>query len=84
LNNGIIKFLNYQNISRCSFLIIAAPALILSGENDELVPSQNSAILKKLMPHAELHMFSACRHGSFIKAAAKCNQKIIQFIRANL
>jgi pimeloyl-ACP methyl ester carboxylesterase len=60
---------------------ISAPVLILSGDDDPLVPSENSRILKKLIPHAELHFFPGGRHVFFIEHAEEFNERVIRFLQ---
>jgi pimeloyl-ACP methyl ester carboxylesterase len=59
---------------------ISVPTLIMSGDADFLVPSENSRILKELMPGAKLIMFTDCRHCFFIEAADRFNRKVISFL----
>lgn len=58
------------------------PVLIMTGDDDPLVPSKNSFILKELLPQAELYLFSRRRHAFFIEEAEKFNRKTIQFIKS--
>jgi pimeloyl-ACP methyl ester carboxylesterase len=51
----------------------------MAGDDDPLVPPENSRILKELMPRAELYFFPACRHCFFIEQADLFNQKAIDF-----
>ncbi len=61
---------------------ISGPTLILSGDDDPLVPHQNSLILKELLPAAELRLFPGLRHCFFIEAAAEFNRQVIDWLRA--
>ncbi len=56
------------------------PVLLLTGDDDYLVPHQNTLILKELLPGAKLHIFRGLRHAFFIEAAAAFNRKVIEFI----
>jgi len=56
------------------------PVLLLTGDDDYLVPHQNTLILKELLPGAALHIFPGLRHAFFIEAAAAFNRKVIEFI----
>lgn len=56
------------------------PVLLMTGDDDYLVPHQNTLILKELLPGAELHIFSGLRHAFFIEQAAAFNRKVIEFI----
>jgi len=60
---------------------ITLPTLILAGDDDPLVPPENSQILKKLIPHAELILFPGKRHCFFIEEANQFNQKVILFLK---
>jgi pimeloyl-ACP methyl ester carboxylesterase len=61
---------------------ISVPTLIMAGDDDPLVPPENSRILKKLIPHAELHFFKGCRHCFFLEEAHFFNRKIISFLKS--
>lgn len=62
---------------------IMAPTLIMTGDDDPLVPPQNSHILKELIPSAELALFSACRHCFFMEAADEFNRRTISFFESH-
>jgi pimeloyl-ACP methyl ester carboxylesterase len=61
---------------------IAVPTLIMSGNDDPLVPPENSRILKELIPHAELYFYPGCRHCFFIEKGEQFNQKLITFLKS--
>jgi pimeloyl-ACP methyl ester carboxylesterase len=61
---------------------IKVPVLLTTGDDDPLVPHQNSLILKELLPDSELYILPNCHHAFFIEEAIKFNQKAIQFIRS--
>ncbi len=69
--------LNHDTVNRLDH--ISTPTLILAGDDDPLVPSENSRILKELMPWADLYFFPGCRHCFFIEKADLFNQKVIAF-----
>jgi pimeloyl-ACP methyl ester carboxylesterase len=62
---------------------IAVPTLIMTGDDDPLVPPDNSHILKELIPGADLSVFPGGRHCFFIENADQFNQKVIDFFKAN-
>ena len=62
--------------------LITAPTLVISGDDDPLVPPENSRILKEFLPHAELNFFPGCRHCFFIEAADQFNQKTVSFLKS--
>jgi len=59
--------------------LIPVPILIMAGEDDPLVPSENSRILKDLIPGAELYLFPGCRHCFFIESTEEFNQRAVAF-----
>ena len=62
---------------------LSLPTLIMTGDDDPLVPPQNSHILKKLIAGAELSVFAGGRHCFFIESADGFNQKTVDFLKAN-
>lgn len=61
---------------------MSLPVLIMAGDDDPLVPSVNSHILKELIPGSELYLYPGCRHCFFIEEAALFNQKVIEFFNS--
>jgi pimeloyl-ACP methyl ester carboxylesterase len=59
---------------------ISVPTLIMAGDDDPLVPSENSQILKELMPSAQLYFFPGGRHCFFMEEAGHFNRKVIAFL----
>ena len=72
--------LKHDTVNRLNH--VSVPILILSGDDDPLVPPDNSKILKQLMPWAELNFFPGCRHCFFIEEAAQFNRKVISFLKS--
>jgi pimeloyl-ACP methyl ester carboxylesterase len=62
---------------------LAAPTLIMTGDDDPLVPPQNSHILKDLIENADLVVFPGGRHCFFIEEADRFNKKAVDFTKAN-
>ncbi len=62
--------------------LIRAPVLIATGDDDPLVPPENSYILKELMPQARLEVFPKGRHIFFIEFAEEFNRMAIEFFQA--
>ncbi|MBW2673792.1 MAG: alpha/beta fold hydrolase [Deltaproteobacteria bacterium] len=58
---------------------INVPVLIAAGDDDPLVPSVNSTILKELIPGAELHLFPDRRHSFFIEETDTFNRMTVEF-----
>jgi pimeloyl-ACP methyl ester carboxylesterase len=59
--------------------LISVPTLIMTGDDDPLVPPENSRILKELMPGAELVLFPGCRHCFFMESAEEFNRRAVDF-----
>jgi pimeloyl-ACP methyl ester carboxylesterase len=72
--------LKHDTINRLNNITV--PTLIMSGDDDPLVPPENSRILKELIPHAELIFFPGKRHCFFIEEAAQFNQEVLGFFKS--
>jgi pimeloyl-ACP methyl ester carboxylesterase len=72
--------LMHDTVDRVS--VISTPTLIMTGDDDLLVPSANSLILKELMPEADLEFFVGCRHCFFMEESEKFNRSVIRFLQA--
>lgn len=55
--------------------------LIMTGDDDPLVPPENSFNLKELLPHAQLSVFPKGRHCFFIEFADRFNKEVISFFK---
>ena len=62
---------------------ISVPTLIMTGDDDPLVPPENSHVLKELIPHAELFILPGGHHCVIVEKADQFNQKVIDFFKAN-
>jgi len=60
---------------------ISIPTLIMTGDDDPLVPPQNSYVLQKLIPGADLSVFPGGRHCFFIEHAEQFNEKVVEFLK---
>jgi pimeloyl-ACP methyl ester carboxylesterase len=60
---------------------IQQPVLIMTGDDDPLVPPQNSTILKELLPGARLSIFPKGRHCFFMEFADRFNREVIDFFK---
>ena len=69
--------LNHDTVSRIKN--IAQPILIMTGDDDPLVPPENSYILKELLPKAKLSVYPKGRHCFFMEFFNRFNQEIISF-----
>jgi pimeloyl-ACP methyl ester carboxylesterase len=70
--------MNHDTCSRLSGL--TTPTLILTGADDELVPAQNSSVMKDLIPGARLIKIEKGRHCFFIEMADQFNEAVLSFL----
>ena len=59
------------------------PVLIMTGDEDPLVPSANSQILKELIAGSELIYYPGCRHCFFIEEDDLFNQRVAEFFHSS-
>ena len=62
---------------------IKAPTLVLSGDADAIVPSQNSRNLAAKIPGATLRLVEGGSHLFFIEQPDEFNQTVIEFLSQN-
>jgi pimeloyl-ACP methyl ester carboxylesterase len=72
--------LKHDTVDRVSQ--ISSPTLIVTGDDDLLVPSENSMILKELIPEVDLEFFAGCRHCFFMEESEKFNSSVVRFLRS--
>lgn len=60
---------------------IAAPTLVIGGEDDPLVPVENSRFLADHIPQAELMLFPNARHSFNVELEEEANQAVLDFVR---
>jgi len=60
---------------------IKAPTLVIAGEADELIPSDNSPTLAQRIPGAELVTYPRARHGYLYEVAAEATAAVLDFLR---
>lgn len=58
---------------------IQAPALIMHGREDRILPYSNSTTLFELIPNAQLHLFGKCGHWTQIEHARRFNALLLDF-----
>lgn len=56
-----------------------APALIMHGREDRILPYSNSTTLFELIPNAQLHLFGKCGHWTQIEHARRFNALLLDF-----
>ncbi len=71
---------NHDTGDRLQF--IKAPTLILTGDDDPLVPPENSRILQRLIPGSRLELFPGARHCFFMEKSDEFNQKVIEYFHS--
>ena len=60
---------------------IKTPTLVISGDNDKLVPTKNSQLLASKIPNAELVILKGMGHGFMYEAFDETNRIILDFLR---
>jgi non-heme chloroperoxidase len=62
---------------------IDVPTLILHGDDDQIVPIANSALLSaKLIKNATLKVYKGAPHGMCTTHKGQCNQDLLEFIKS--
>jgi 2-hydroxymuconate-semialdehyde hydrolase len=61
---------------------ITAPALLVHGREDKVVPPETSSRLFELLPNADLHVFGRCGHWTMIERRDDFNALVIRFLLA--
>ena len=74
--------LDHDTVSRLHR--ISQPILIMAGDDDPLVPPENSHTLKGLLPEAKLSVFPKGRHCFFIEYFERFNQEVISFFNSSI
>jgi pimeloyl-ACP methyl ester carboxylesterase len=59
---------------------IAAPTLILHGDQDLLAPPDNAAVLAAHIPDARTHIFPGARHGYFDECRPSAGAVVTEFL----
>lgn len=60
---------------------IRCPTLVITGSDDKVVPADNSHILAKRIPGAELAFLPGAGHGYPVEKAAESNATVLEFLR---
>ncbi len=60
---------------------ITQPTLIMTGDDDPLVPPGNSRLLKEMIPQSRVEFFPAGRHCFFMEFAPLFNRQVIDFLK---
>jgi pimeloyl-ACP methyl ester carboxylesterase len=59
---------------------IGLPTLVIAGDNDRLIPVENSRILASRIPQAELMILKGAGHEFFIEDAEEVNRIVLDFL----
>src|SRR3546814_12100789 len=62
--------------------VIQAPALIVHGREDVIVPVDVAYRVSALLPHSELHVFGECGHWTQIEKKDRFVEVVIPFLTA--
>lgn len=73
---AIYQFDTYDRLPQ-----ITQPTLVLTGQEDLLIPPGNSAIIAERIPNARLVEFADASHLFFIESAAAVNQTLNEFLQ---
>jgi pimeloyl-ACP methyl ester carboxylesterase len=60
---------------------IRCPTLVITGDDDKVVPADNSRILAEGIPGAELAVLPGAGHGYLVEKAAESNAVVLEFLR---
>lgn len=61
---------------------IEAPALVLTGTDDKIVPADNSRILAEKLRQSRLVEFESAGHGFLVERAEETNQHVLDFLHS--
>jgi pimeloyl-ACP methyl ester carboxylesterase len=76
--NQLQAAINFNTESRVSEITV--PTLVITGDQDQLVPAENSRNLAVKIPNANLVMIEGAGHSVFIERAEEFNQAVIEFL----
>ena len=62
---------------------IQSPTLVISGNEDIIIPVQNSHNLAQRIPNARLEIVEGAGHAFFIERAGEFNQTVLEFLKGN-
>lgn len=60
---------------------IKAPTLVITGENDIIIPAANSRVLAERIPGAELVILPGVGHGYALEAQEEADRVVLGFLR---
>ena len=80
MRNLATLFWTPLNYEREDFLEIQAPTLVLVGENDEMVPPEESREMAEMIPGAEFAIIPGTTHTQVIVPGGECLSVVIDFL----
>ena len=63
---------------------IAAKTLIITGDQDIVVPTENSRNLAAAIPDARLEIIEGAGHMAFVEKAEEFNRTVAEFLKGNI
>jgi 3-oxoadipate enol-lactonase len=73
--NFLILFDSYDRLPQ-----IKAPTLVIAGDNDRLIPSENSRLLASRIPGAELAIIKNAGHGFITDSTEESSEILLDFL----
>ena len=58
---------------------IQAPALVLWGKQDRLLPVRQADTLKRLLPKVEVKLYDRCGHAPMVECAQNFNDDVLRY-----
>lgn len=58
------------------------PVLIVNGDHDAMVPTENSYVLEKMFPNSQLHIYPDAGHMSIFQNASDFAARTVKFLQA--
>lgn len=59
---------------------IAAPTLIIWGQQDRIIPVSHAYVATKNLPNARLHIFERCGHWPSLEYSEEFNNRVLEFL----
>ncbi|MFR0600078.1 alpha/beta fold hydrolase [Lactobacillus equicursoris] len=58
------------------------PVLIVNGDHDAMVPTENSYVLEKMFPNSQLHIYPDAGHMSIFQNASDFATRTVKFLQS--
>ncbi|WP_368367290.1 alpha/beta fold hydrolase [Paraburkholderia youngii] len=78
---AMIAWANWQGDVREKLAKISHPALVTNGDNDIMIPTQNSFVLARNLPNATLIVYPNAGHGALFQYAQTYVAHVREFLR---